>query len=275
MVGLAAKDHLYFALNKREMAELVNTKHLQKLLSLPTQGANQQKSIEQIELIMAGRWRQFLTPSQTELLNDKVADLREGEKRIDLLNKILAEQKGLELKTKETKAKQKQAQQGVQMTAVVTRYLLDAPARVTEGKATYDQQEKHVTFYHENTGGHRYNHRCGEDGIAYESDSIITKDAWERDQQYQCSIESDSTGLPSSVILRTVPDEFNPDAFVAIRASFSPQPQAKPVKLRPAHCPQTEKSLKNLIALLESEKTSSSAVQKQYSAIRPKTVECY
>ena len=269
LLGIAVREEIYFAFNWRQMTEILNQNHLSRLLMLPTNGRGQEDSIKQIQLLKSGNWKRFINAKQSQLLDEKISQLKEGLQRRDLLEKYqrdhdLSASNAAELETKRLAEKGK-------INASVTRYLLDAAPRMTKGDATYIGKEGYIEFYNENDGGYRYNHRCFRNGSVSVSDSIITKAVWEDEPDYTCSIEFSANGTPVSVIVRSLSNQ----GFVALRVNLTTNQKQERKEALPIHCKQNLDDKKQIITLLKREKITALEGEKRLAHLSTKATECH
>jgi hypothetical protein len=265
----ASKDEIYFALSREQMFDILNEKHLNKLLKAPTNGTDQESLIGQIKLLKSGRWKQFSSVEQTKLLEQKLIYLNAGLERRKLLSEISQEEKAAV--SIATALKQLQLANKGKMNATVTRYLLDAPPIITEGEATYNEMERYIEFFNENNGGHRYNHRCYHIGTVLESDSIITKSSWMDERDYTCSIDVAPSGLPIAVAVRSLSN----NGFVVLRGRFSSRRSQTQLANKQEHCPKTIKEKQLIVEQLIAEKITAAEGRRKIASIKAKADQCY
>jgi len=265
----AARDEIYFSLNHDQMVEMLNDKHLSNLLETPNNGKDQERIIGQIRLLRASRWNSFISTEQSKLLDDKVSQLKEGIERRMLLYEINSEE---EIALDRSAALKKQILENKgKLNATVTRFLLDAPPRVTEGEATYNETGGYLDFYDEINSGHRYNHRCFRSGSVSESDSIITKDSWEKEPDYSCSMDIGPSGVPMTVAVKSLMN----NGFVAMRGTFTIKYKQTMQAAKPEHCSVTISNKRLIVDQLAAEKITAAEGRSKFAAIREKVKQCY
>jgi hypothetical protein len=265
----ASKDEIYFAFNHDQMVEELNNKHLSKLLKAPTNGRNQESLINQIRLLRSSRWNRFISAENFKLLDQKLMRLNEGVERRNILSEISQEETA---KADKAAASRREllANKG-KMDATVTRYLLDAPPKITEGEATYNQADGYIEFFNKNDGGHRCNHRCYRSGNVTESDSITTKDLWENEPDYTCSIDLGPSGLPVGVVVSSLSN----NGFVALRGRFSSRQNQAQEAAKPYHCPMTIKQKQLIIDQLAGENITGAEGRSKIASIKTEIDQCY
>ncbi len=251
------------------MVEKVNDNHLSKLLNAPINGKGQESTISQIRLLRTGRWNRFISTEKSKLLDDKVAQLKEGIERRMLLSEIKSEEDAALARS--AALKQQILENKGKLNATVTRFLLDALPVVTEGEATYNEKEGYLDFYNENNSGHRYNHRCFRSGSVSESDSIITKDSWEKEPDYSCSMDISPSGIPVIVVVKSLMN----NGFVALRGSFTAKQKETLPAAKPGYCSITMSNKKLIVDQVVAGRITATDGRSKFAAIREKVKQCY
>lgn len=269
----ASRDAIYFAFNHDQMVKSLNDKHLSKLLAAPTSGKDQEKIINQIRILKSGRWNRFISTEKAKLLDEKLTKLDEGIRRRILLSEIRVEDDAAASRSASLK-KQLLEDKG-KMKASITRYLRDAPSAVTEGEAIYNEKEGYLDFFDEIANGpykgHRYNHRCYRDGSVSESDSIITKDSWEKEPDYLCSMDFGPSGLPVTVVVKSLMN----NGFIVLRGTLYPRQTQPQVASKPEHCPVTMKQKRLIVDQLVAGQITAADGRSKFASIRTRLNQCY
>ena len=265
----ASRDEIYFALSHDQMVEKLNDKHLSKMLDAPTSENNQESAISQIKLLKSGRWNRFISSEKSKLLDDKIVRLNESIDRRNLLSEIKTEEETA--KSKAAALRRRLLADKGKLNATVTRFLLDAPPKVTEGEATFNNKEGYLDFFNKNDSGHRYNYRCYRSGSVSTNDSIITKGLWENEPDYSCSMDIGPRGVPVAVMVKSLMN----NGFVALRGTLSPKSNQTQQAAKPEHCSMTMKQKQLILDQLVARTIAAADARSKFAAVRAKASKCY